>query len=244
MDIFGYTNLDKSEQVALMVVEDRRNNVAQFDLAYVDIDGEEILAAFDSCSSTTVIHRELVDEERIKVIKTQDKSDIKGIGGTAKGKVVTMDLTNRYGTRIRINASVVDEIATLKKKDRTRFELLTEESADEVKRLEGYKDITKDNFQQTPGGKIQILLGLDVGNDFFPREISSFRSGLKVSEHRMKLSDPNRFLGFSGSFPAHFTSMYTPKDHPRALLMQECPQQLQEEEKSVFHSAASVKMQR
>ena len=94
-----------------------------------------------------------------------------------------MDLTNRYGTRIRINASVVDEIATLKKKDRTRFELLTEESADEVKRLEGYKDITKDNFQQTPGETIQILLGLDVGNDFFPKEISSFRSGLKVSEH-------------------------------------------------------------
>ena len=117
LDIFGYTNLNEPEQVALMVVEDRRNNVAQFDLAYVDVDGEEVLAAFDSCSSTTLIHRELVDEGRIKVIKTQDKSDIKGIGGTAKGKVVTMDLTNRYGTRIRINASVVDEIATLKKKD-------------------------------------------------------------------------------------------------------------------------------
>ena len=59
--------------------------MAQFDLAYVDVDGEEVLAAFDSCSSTTLIHRELVDEGRIKVIKTQDKSDIKGIGGTAKG---------------------------------------------------------------------------------------------------------------------------------------------------------------
>ena len=28
--------------------------------------------------------------------------------------------------------------------------------------------------------------------------------------------------------------MYSPENHPRALLMQECPQQLQEEEKSVF----------
>ena len=106
-----------------------------------------------------------------------------------KGKVVTMDLTNRYGTRIRINASVVDEIATLKKKDKARFDLLTEESAEEVKRQEGYENITKDNFQQVPGGKIQMLLGLDIGNDFLPREILTFRSGLKVSEHRVKLSD-------------------------------------------------------
>ena len=37
-DIFGYTNLNESGQVALVVVEDRRNNVAQFDLAYIDVD--------------------------------------------------------------------------------------------------------------------------------------------------------------------------------------------------------------
>ena len=129
-----------------MVVEDRWNNVAQFDLAYIDVDGEEVLAAFDSCSFTTLIHRELVDEGRIKVIRTQDESNIKGIGGMTKGKVVTMDLTNRYGTRIRINTSVVDEIATLKKKDKARFDLLTEESAEEVKRQEGYENISKDNF--------------------------------------------------------------------------------------------------
>ena len=204
----------------------------------------EILTAFDSCSNTTLVHKELVDEGRINVIKTQDSSNIKGIGGTTKGKVVTMDLTNRHGTRIRINASVVDEIATLKKKDKARFDLLTEESAEEVRRQEGYENITKNNFQLVPGGKIQMLVGLDVGNDFFPKEISTFRSGLKVSEHRMKLSDPNRFLGFSGSFPAHFTSMYSPRNHPRALLMQECPQQLQEEEKSVFRKTASVQNQR
>ena len=91
-----------------------------------------------------------------------------------------------------------------------------------------------------PGGKIQLLLGLDVGNDFFPREISTFRSGLKVSEHRMKLSDPTRFLGFSGSFPAKFKPMYSQENHPRALLMQENPQALQEEEKSVFRVPASA----
>ena len=52
MDIFGYTNIDDTEQTTLVIVEDRRNNEAQFDLAYVDIDGEEILTAFDSCSNT------------------------------------------------------------------------------------------------------------------------------------------------------------------------------------------------
>ena len=49
IDIFGYTNLDEPGQVAFVAMEDRRNNEAQFDLAYVDVDGEEILIAFDSC---------------------------------------------------------------------------------------------------------------------------------------------------------------------------------------------------
>ena len=90
-----------------------------------------------------------------------------------------MDLTNRYGTRIRINASVVDEIATIKKKDKARHELLIKESTEEVKKQKGYENITRDKFQVVPGGKIQLLIGLDVGNDFFPKEISTFRSGLK-----------------------------------------------------------------
>ena len=110
--------------------------------------------------------------------------------------------------------------------------------------MKGYENATADNFQLVPGGKIQLLLGLDVGNDFFPKEISTFRSGLKVSEHRMKLSDPTRFLGFSGSFPAQFTPMYSQENHPRALLMQENPQVLQEEEKSVFRVPASAQKKR
>ena len=132
----------------------------------------------------------------------------------------------------------------LEKKDKNRYERLKNESAEEVKKKEGYENTTADNFQLVPGGKIQLLLGLDVGNDFFPKEISTFKSGLKVSEHRMKLSDPTRFLGFSGSFPAQFTSMYSQENHPRALLMQEDPQVLQEEEKSVFRALASAQKKR
>ena len=107
-----------------MTVEDRRNNEAQFDLAYVDVDGEEILTAFDSCSNTTLIHKDLVNEERVKVLKTEESSIIKGIGGTAKGKVVEIVVTNRDGIRAKIKASVVDEIATIRKKDKNRYERL------------------------------------------------------------------------------------------------------------------------
>ena len=57
-DIFGYVRTNNPEKVALAVVEDRRDNLAQFDLAYIDVNGHEVLAAFDSCSSTTLIERE------------------------------------------------------------------------------------------------------------------------------------------------------------------------------------------
>ena len=89
-----------------------------------------------------------------------------------------------------------------------------------------------------------MLLGLDIGRDFFPREISTYKCGLKISEYRTKLFNENRYLGFSGSFPAHFVSMYSLDDNPKAFLLQECPQQLKEEEDSVFHKPASAKNQK
>ena len=97
-DIFGYMDKEEPEQVALAVVEDRRKNISQFDLAYIDVDGQEVLAAFDTCSTTTLIHRELVEGGKIKVTGTKDDAEINGIGGIAKGRVV------------------VDEITTLRKK--------------------------------------------------------------------------------------------------------------------------------
>ena len=71
-----------------------------------------------------------------------------------------------------------------------------------------------------------MLLGQDIGQDFFPKEIATYTCGLKISEHRIKLFDMNRYIGFSGSFPAHFVTMYSLDDHPKTLLLQECPQQL------------------
>ena len=65
-----------------------------------------------------------------------------------------------------------------------------------------------------------MLLGLDIGRDFFPKEISTYKCGLQISEYRIKLFDENRYLGFSGSFPAHFVSMYSLNDHPKARVFQ------------------------
>ena len=242
-DIFGYIRRHESEEVALAVIEDRRQNLAQFDLAYIDVDGHEILAAFDSCSSTTLIERELSESDKIQFERTDEESKIAGIGGSTEGAVVSLVLTSRSGHQIRINASIVDEIATIKKKDSRRFEMLIKDSTDAIRKIEGYENVKEENFQKVPGGRIQMLLGLDIGRDFFPKEISTYRCGLQISEHRMKLFDKKRYLGFSGSFPAQFKTMYSPKNHPRALLAQERPEQVDEEEKSVFQITASVQNQ-
>ena len=160
-DIFGYIGTNTDTQVALVVAEDRRENLAQFDLAYIDINGHEVLAAFDSCSSTTLIERVLSEEKDIHFEKTNEKSKIAGIGGMTDGKIVSLILSGRDGRCIRINASIVEEIATIKEKNKNRFQLVTKESAEAVKKIKGYEHVTEDNFQRVQGGRIQMLLGLD-----------------------------------------------------------------------------------
>ena len=108
---------EEPEQVALAIVEDRRKNLSQFDLAYIDVAGQEVLAAFDTCSTTTLIHRELIDEGKVKVTETKDDVEINGIGGITKGRIVELELENSRGTKtIIIKASVVDEITSLREK--------------------------------------------------------------------------------------------------------------------------------
>ena len=84
------TNDGEIDHVALGVTEDRRKNISQFDLAYIDVAGKEVLAAFDSCSTATLIHRELIDEGKLEVTETSDRSSINSIGGVAKGKLVEL----------------------------------------------------------------------------------------------------------------------------------------------------------
>ena len=88
--------------------------------------------------------------------------------------------------------------------------------------------------------RIQMLLGQNIGQDFYPKEIATFTCGLKVSKHRIKLFNRKRYLGFSGIFPAHFETMYSVDDHPRALMLQESPQQFEHEEETVFREHASA----
>ena len=128
-DIFGYQNTsvnnaddEETNQVALAITEDRRKNISQFDLAYIDVDGEEVLAAFDTCSTATLIHRELFDEGKLKVTETTNNSNINGIGGIARGKVVELELESRNKEKsIVITATVVDEIMNLQRKHEDRL---------------------------------------------------------------------------------------------------------------------------
>ena len=79
-EIFGYKTLlskdidgEETEQVTLGVTEDRRENTSQFDLAYVDVSGQEVLTAFDSFSTVTLLLRELVEEGKIEIKETPNK---------------------------------------------------------------------------------------------------------------------------------------------------------------------------
>ena len=86
------------------------------------------MAAFDSCSTSTLIHRELIDEGKLEVTKTSSNSNINGIGGVAKGKVVEVKIHSRhYMKSIVINATVVDEIMQLPVKDEERCNQLTKQ---------------------------------------------------------------------------------------------------------------------
>ena len=229
------------QNTTLVVVEDRRNNKAQFDLAYTNIDGEKVLTTFDTCSNVTLILEELIKDGRIKVLHTEENSNIEGIGGAAKGKIVEFEISNRFGKRIRIKASVVDKIAFVPPVNQEKYKELIDDSVKEVRKEKGFENATADNFQMVPGGKIELLLGLDAGSDFFPEEISNFKSGLKVSQYRMNMFDPKRTLGFSGSFPEKYTPMYLPEEHPKTLILQENPKI---DSGSVFQITASAMMTR
>ena len=56
----------------------------------------------------------------------------------------------------------------------------------------------------------------------------------------MQLYDKDRYLGFSGTFAARFSPMYNEVEHPRALAIQERPQQADHEERQVFQEDASA----
>ena len=107
------------------------------------------MAAFDSCSTATLIHRELIDEGKLEVTKTSSNSNINGIEGVAKGKIVEVKLHSRNKKKsIVINATVVDEIMQLPIKDEDRFNQLTKSSAEALRNKEGFTKVTEDNFQQ------------------------------------------------------------------------------------------------
>ena len=67
---------------------------------------------------------------------------------------------------IVITAAVVDEIMQLPQKNENRYEQLTKSSVEALKKKKEFGAITEGNFQQAPGGKTQVLIGQNVGQDF------------------------------------------------------------------------------
>ena len=117
--------------MTLGITEDRRKNIYQFDIYHIDVGGEEVLVAFDNCSTATLIHLELIDEVKLKVTETSSISNINGIVGVAKGKVEEIELKYRNKENsIVITATVVDEIMNLQRKNEERFNQLTRSIAE------------------------------------------------------------------------------------------------------------------
>ena len=87
----------------------------------------------------------------------------------ARGKVVEVKLYSRNKEKsIVIEATVVKEIMHLPIKNEDRFNQLIKSSAEALKHIKNVTAVTEDNFQQVPGGKIQILIGQNIGQDFLP----------------------------------------------------------------------------
>ena len=64
-------------------------------------------------------------------------------------------------------------------KEAGRFKQITQLSVNALNKEPEYKAITERNFQQVLGGKIQMLIGQNIGQDFFPEEIATLNCGSK-----------------------------------------------------------------
>ena len=153
----------------------------------------------DNASSTTLILRELIENGTVRAKYTNDIQLVRGTGNISNsadvGEVV---LTRTDGKTIKVHALVVDNIMDTEIKSKYSIEQVTQQSGDKPKKISGYEGIREENFQQVLGGHIEILIGQNVGQDFFPQPVLDLDGGLKISKMRIPLQDENRYLSFSG----------------------------------------------
>ena len=176
-------------------------------------------------------------------------ADIQGIGGNAEGKTVEITLRKRGGEApARVTAAIVPNITRIMKKDENVFRQLINSSVNELKHQPNAQGIHERKFQMCTGGRVDMLLGQNMGQDYFPTEVAILSKdntkGLKISRHQIELQDETKEFGISGSFPKIFSYMYDKETHPKTLTIQENLQQAQEEIDSVFPQDASVEIPR
>ena len=157
-DIFSYApdlhqgnNEGENKQVTLSItnqLEDRRGNTVQFDLAYVKVDEQKVLTAFDNASTTTLILRDLVKEGKIELHHTTNTSKVKGIGGSANVEVVEVVLHTRKKARsIIVTAAIVDEIMNFPTKEGDRLKQITQLSVEALNKKRKYGTVMENNFK-------------------------------------------------------------------------------------------------
>ena len=77
---------------------------------------------------------------------------------------------------------IVDNIVDTEIKSKYSIEQVTQQSVDKLKKISGYEGIWEENFQQVLGGRIEMLIGQNIGQDFFPQSIVELDCGLKISK--------------------------------------------------------------
>ena len=190
-------------------MEDRRGNTVQVDPAYGKVNKEKVLIVFDNASTITLHLQDLTEDGKINIVQTTNTSKVKGIGGAANAEAVEIILHTRNKERsIIVTAAIVDEIMVLPPKENDRFKHITQLSVNALNKEPKYGAVAESNFQKVLGGKIQILIGQSIGQEFFQEEISTLNCGLKMSRHRIQVYDESRYPGFSGRFSARFSPMY------------------------------------
>ena len=171
-----------------IIIEDRRDRVSQFDLVVVKLGQNGALTVFDNASTATLLDENFVKENNLKVTHTSINSNVQGIGGAAKGKTVELTLSKKRGEKgAIIKASVVPNITNILKKDENLFRHLIQFSVNELKDSPRAEGIHESKFQQCRGGRIDMLIGQNIGQDYFPEEIATLSQGngqgLRIPRH-------------------------------------------------------------
>ena len=159
---------------------------------------------------------------------------IQGVGGSnCSSDEVEIEPQKRDGSKVQINALVVDKIVTTVTKDIYKVRQMIQHSINILRQDPRYRKAQTTNFQELLGGRVEMLLGQNV-RDFHPENIKKLSEGLIISSMRISQLDEERYLGFAGTFPTRFSPVYQKNNHPKVLAIEESQELAEHENEQVF----------